>query len=566
MTSARDRLLVVDDDANNRDMLSRRLERRGYLVDVAEDGPNAFEKIQTAHYDLVLLDQMMPGMSGLDLLHLLRATFSPTDLPVIMVTAVDQSKTVVDAFNTGANDYVTKPVDMPVVTARIEAQLSRTKLDREVRANQRHRDALTGLGNRQMMLDRLEAANGRRAELAVLLLDLDGFKTVNDSWGHTVGDKILVEVGARLRRVLTGSGPAAATLTRIGGDEFAILIDPVTSSADSAGLAERILASLIDPIAVDGFLTSVSASIGIAESDGKAQAEDYLRNADLAMYHAKELGKNCWQMFSPHLLERARGRLNYGHDLRLAVERGEMLAVYQTKVDLKSREIVGFEALMRWRQRERGLLFPAEFIPIAEETGLIVPLGEWIMLEACRQLKVWQKKFNVPLSMNVNLSVKQLSDPKLLDRVRRVLAQTGVAPETLKLELTESSSITELESSGEILAALRGIGVGLKLDDFGTGYSSLSCLKALHFDSLKIDRSFVARMISDPDSRAIVDTVIKLAHSLDMTVVAEGVEDEQQAEELTRLGCETGQGYLFSKPLDVTGIEALLEASFGLTR
>ncbi len=563
LTSGKDRLLVVDDDANNRDMLSRRLERRGYLVDVAEDGPNALEKIQQAHYDLVLLDQMMPGMSGLDLLQLLRATYSSSELPVIMVTAVDQSKTVVEALSGGANDYVTKPVDMPVVAARIEAQLTRTKSEREVRSNARRTDALTGLGNREMMLGRL-AATGHKGELALLLLDLDGFKIVNDTCGHAAGDKILVEIAARLQSAVADCEPAATTLTRIGGDEFAILIDPISSGGQAAELAERILLRVIRPIVVDGFRTMISASIGIVEGGGDAPPEDYLRDADLAMYHAKELGKNRWQKFHSDLLKRARGRLTLTHDLRFAVERGELFAVYQTKVNLKTREIVGFEALLRWRHAERGLLSPIEFIPIAEETGLILPIGAWILREACRQLKIWQARYSTPLTMNVNLSVKQLADPDLLGHVRGAIEQSGISPETLKLEVTESSSITEFEGAQQMLAGLRAIGVGLKLDDFGTGYSSLSCLRSLHFDSLKIDHSFISRMGSDPDTRAIVDTVIKLAHSLDMSVVAEGVEDEQQAEELVRLGCETGQGYLFSKPLDAEAIEALLESAFGL--
>ncbi len=566
MTPEKERLLVVDDDANNRDMLSRRLQRRGYLVDVAEDGPNAYEKIQHAHYDLVLLDQMMPGMSGLDLLRLLRATYSPAELPVIMVTAVDQSKTIVDALTGGANDYVMKPVDMPVVAARIEAQISRSKSDREARGADQRTDALTGLGNRHMMLERIGAATARKVELAVLLLDLDGFKIVNDSCGNSTGDKILIEIAARLRSVQAGFGPALTALARLGADEFAILVEHFDSDAVLTNLAGNILASLRQPVEGCGAGTFITASIGIVRASADTRPEDCLRDAELAMDQAKQLGKNRWQMFEADLLERAQGRLNLARDLRFAVERDELVAVYQTKVNLKTREIVGFEALMRWQHPVRGLLAPVEFIPLAEETGLIVPLGEWILREACSQLKIWQTRFGFlhHLTMNVNLSVKQLSDPYLLDRVRAVLEETGVAPQDLKLELTESSSITEYEGAREVLAGLQTLGVGLKLDDFGTGYSSLSCLRALHFDSLKIDQSFIARMNSDPDSRAIVDTVIKLAHSLDMSVVAEGIEEEEQAQELTRLGCETGQGYLFSRPVRSHDIEALLDSAINM--
>ncbi len=559
MTAQPDRLLVVDDDENNRDMLSRRLERRGYAVDLAADGPDAFEKIQKAHYDLVLLDQMMPGMSGLDLLKLLRAIYSPSDLPVIMVTAVDQSTTIVDALNGGANDYVTKPVNMPVVAARIEAQLSRNKYDRGVREQTRRTDVLTGLGNREMLIERLKQRSSGDAQqdtLAVLLLDLDGFKIVNDSCGIAIGDRILVEVAARLREVVAQLGPGAS-LARVGGDEFAIVIDPLVSPEQSAEIAGKILESVIQPITIDGFRNTLSASIGIVEGAGHERPEDYLRDADLAMYRAKELGKNRWQRYHPDLLHRARLRLDLARDLSFAVERHELVAVYQTKVDLKTRRITGFEALLRWRHPDRGLISPLEFIPIAEETGLIVGIGEWILQEACRQLKLWHEH-NPALTMNVNLSVHQLSDPKLLHRVRGAIERAGISPRSLKLELTESSAINQFEGVRETLEGLQAIGLALKLDDFGTGYSSLSYLRAMHFNSLKIDQSFVAKMATDADSHAIVDNVIRLAHSLDMTVVAEGVEDEAQAEELTRLGCETGQGYLFSRPVDAATIEAML--------
>lgn len=562
--SSPSRLLLVDDDPNNRDMLSRRLARQGYAVDVAEDGPRALEILKQAEYDLVLLDQMMPGMSGIDLLHLLRATYSPSELPVIMVTAVDQSQVVVEALNHGANDYIVKPVDMPVITARIEAQLSRAKEEKQLKRV----DALTGLCNRPVLLERMAAAVERvrrdtEKNPAILLLDLDGFKVVNDSFGHETGDQLLIEVANRMRAVAGEMNLTdRATLARVGGDEFVILLDQAQSTQHLRDLGDAILNRVSRPVTLRALPVSISGSLGIAPgSPDEPSPEGWLGNADLAMYRAKETGKNRWEIFDPSLRQRAQARMSIAIDLRTAVERKELVAYYQPKYQLENRAILGFEALMRWRHPEHGLMSPPDFIPVAEETGLIVPMGTWILNIACRQLKAWQSKFPfpVPLSMNVNLSVKQLKDPGLVAHVKELLEETGIAPGTLKLELTESCLMTEIESAEEVLSDLKSLQVGLKLDDFGTGYSSLSYLRAIHFDSLKIDRSFVKRLSSDSESSAIVETIVKLAHALHMNVVAEGIETEGQLNELIDIGCEAGQGFYFSAPVDAAAAEKLLE-------
>jgi diguanylate cyclase (GGDEF)-like protein len=558
------RLLIVEDDVANRDLLRRRLAGHGYSVEVAGDGSSALDKISRAQYDLVLLDQMMPGMSGLDLLKLLRGTYSASELPVIMVTAVDQSETIVEALDEGANDYVAKPVDLPVVMARIQAQLARSKADRHTKFC----DPLTGLTNRILLTARLaEAIAGApatpgTARLAVLLLDLDGFKVVNDGFGHGAGDQLLIEVAERLKNTVRERRlESTSTVARIGGDEFVILLDQLSRPEQAAEVAEAILSCLARPLALQGLQVTVTGSLGIALCGAEgATPEQLLRDADLAMYRAKELGKNRWQMFDPSLHARVQARMAAAIDLRHALEQGELLAYYQPKVHLRSRAMLGFEALLRWRHPTRGLLPPAEFISVAEETGLIVPMGEWILGEACRQLAIWQKRFPapVPLTMSVNLSVKQLKDPNLVNYVRQVLAETGIPPETLRLELTESYLMAEIESAKDVLAGIQDLRVGLKLDDFGTGYSSLSYLRALHFDSLKIDRTFVERLETDAESRAIVETIIQLANALRMNVVAEGIEDEHQLGELIRLGCEMGQGFLFSHPLGTADAEELL--------
>jgi EAL domain-containing protein (putative c-di-GMP-specific phosphodiesterase class I) len=309
----------------------------------------------------------------------------------------------------------------------------------------------------------------------------------------------------------------------------------------------------------------MSASMGIAVlARGQATAPELLRDAGLAMSCAKEAahepGKSRCEMFTPAMRRRAQVRMALAIDLRHAIERQQLVAFYQPKVHLATRAVVGFEALMRWQHPEYGLVLPAAFIPLAEETGLIVPLGAWILREACTQLKAWQSKFpsDPPLSMNVNLSVKQLSDPGLVASIETILAETGVAPESLKLELTESSLVSQIESARDTLARLQSMRIGLDLDDFGTGYSSLSYLRTLNFDSLKIDRSFVNRLDSDPESGAIVETILNLARTLHMTVVAEGIESEEQRAKLIDLGCDTGQGFLFSKPVAAEAAEELL--------
>ena len=331
-------------------------------------------------------------------------------------------------------------------------------------------------------------------------------------------------------------------------------------------MAEAVLECLTHPIMLHGVRVTISGSIGIVlDGDEVASPEHLLRDADLAMYRAKELGKNRWEMFEPSLRERVQTRMATAIELRHALERGELLAVYQPMVQLQTRTILGFEVLLRWQHPERGLLLPAEFISVAEETGLIVPLGEWIITQACRQLQAWHTQFPScpPLTMNVNLSVKQLRDPNLLAHIQAVLAETGIPPESLKLELTESSVISEIESAKEVLTKIQALRVGLKLDDFGTGYSSLSYLRTLHFDSLKIDRSFVERLASDRQSRAIVETIISLADNLRMNVDAEGIENEPQLGELIKLGCTTGQGFFFSRPLEADAAGKLLGSSLG---
>jgi diguanylate cyclase (GGDEF)-like protein/PAS domain S-box-containing protein len=674
-------LLIVDDNEMNRDMLSRRLERKGYVVTVVEDGKRALEKIERHEIDLVLLDIEMPGISGLEVLRILRETYSPIQLPVIMVTAKNQSDNIVEALGLGANDYVTKPVDFPVALARIRTQLSHKRSEEALRESEErymlaargandglwdwnlktgeiyfstrwksmlgceegdlgnipeewfqrvhpedlervkgqigthlegltphyeneyrmlHRDgtyrwmlsrglavrnadgkayriagsqtditdskvvdALTGLPNRVLFMDRLgcmveRAKRHKNYLFAVLFLDLDRFKLINDSLGHPVGDQLLVALARRLETCLRSGDTVAHlgeghTVGRLGGDEFIILLDDIKHASDATRVAERIGKELMSPFNITGQEVFTTASIGIALSTtGYERPEALLQDADTALNRAKMLGKARYEVYDAEMRASTVARLQLEAELRRAIEREEFQNYYQPIVSLDTGRIMGFEALVRWKHPTRGLVSPAEFIPIAEETGLILPLGQRVLREACRQMCVWQGRFPdyLPLIISVNISRRQFTQPDLIDQIIQILQETSLPAASLKLEITEGMVMADPASIVSQLSQLKSLGVKLSIDDFGTGYSSLSCLHRFPLDTLKIDRSFVCRMRVDEENREIVHTILTLAHNLGLDVTAEGVETVEQLDLLRTLGCEHGQGYYFSRPID----------------
>lgn len=428
-------------------------------------------------------------------------------------------------------------------------------------------DSLTGLPNRVLLLEclegKIEQLRRRESEgFAVLFLDLDRFKVVNDSLGHMAGDQLLAEVARRLRAVVrcSSTGRHEDLLARLGGDEFALVLAGVPSAEAGQNVAARILRELQAPVVLEGREVFTSASIGIVLSHPECEGPlELLRDADTAMYRAKSLGKARYVVFDAEMRSRVIRRLETETDLRRALERDQFVLFYQPKVDLASGELAGFEALLRWLHPERGLILPADFIPLAEETGLIVPIGEWVLRQACQAARRWQGHAHPePLEVSVNVSARQFRQPGLPGIIGRILEETGLDPRVLQLEVTESVLIDDVDAALPTFSAIKAMGVGLKIDDFGTGYSSLNYLAHLPFDTLKIDRTFVVAICHDEQSLELVKTILELARNLGMRVVAEGVETEGQAASLQQLGCNFAQGFYFSKPLPVEEVDQLV--------
>jgi diguanylate cyclase (GGDEF)-like protein len=422
-----------------------------------------------------------------------------------------------------------------------------------------YHDPLTELPNRMLFMERLrlQLAQARRQsrKLSIVYFDLDHFKFVNDTLGHSVGDEFLQTVATRLKGLVREMD----TVARVGGDEFVILIPDVSRAEDISIVAQKLLNSVARPLQVEGRALNITASIGIATfpADGE-DAETLLRNADTAMYRAKELGRNNFQLCTPELTSKAVERLTIQNGLRLALDRDELVLHYQPVVSLTSGRIVGLEALVRWQHAEKGLIMPGAFISVAEETGLILPLGEWVLGSAAKQLKQWQNNGLPDLRMAVNVSARQFREPSLVRTIERALGDSEVKPQHLEIEITESIAMESAEVVVANLESLRNMAVGISIDDFGTGYSSLTYLKRYPINSLKIDRSFVTDVATNPADAGIVRAVVEMAHGMKLNVIAEGVETKDQFAHLQKYGCDEMQGYWFSKPLPVEAINKLL--------
>lgn len=605
-------ILIVDDRQTNIKMLFSFLKYSGFKVLVANDGESAMQKLEEILPDIILLDVMMPGMDGFETCRRLKSSPITKDIPVIFMTALSDTVDKIKGLSLGAVDYITKPFQHEEVLARVRLHLrlrnltktleeqnlllkqeiqarttaesellqitqqleqrvaERTEKLREtlhdlqqtqVQLLQREEklkhdafhDTLTDLPNRAWLMNRLQyaielASEERDYLYAVLFLDLDRFKVVNDSLGHLVGDKLLQGVVRRLQVPLRQTHKIA----RFGGDEFVILLEQIQDVDEATAVAESIQEQFRQPFKLNDYEVFTGASIGITFSTmGYQRPEEVLRDADVAMYHAKQAGRGRYEVFNPGMQTLAMARLELENDLRRAISHREFCLHYQPIVSLSTGQLTGFEALLRWNHPTRGLVPPNEFIPVAEETGSINALGWWIFYEACRQMHVWHDRFSsaIPLTINVNVCAVQLMQMDFVDRIQEILRETALPGAYVKLEITESCFLQTVASEVEMLQQLKRIGIKVCIDDFGTGYSSLSRLHKFPIDTLKIDRSFVSRIGPNPGDSEIVKTIVTLAHTLGMELVAEGIETSLQLKKLQDLGAEFGQGYLFSKPV-----------------
>jgi diguanylate cyclase (GGDEF)-like protein len=552
-------LLYVEDDESMRKCITIVLKQKFPYLTLfeAENGRKGLELFSVCNPDIVLTDIMMPDIDGIMMSREIKAVDKSAH--IIALTAASDASYIIDAIDIGISNYVLKPVKIDKLVAAIDNCLSNIRLQKQLSEQNSHirhmayYDRLTGLPNRDLFneLIHISLAQAQRhnhnRHLAVLFLDLDRFKIINDTLGHAVGDQLLQAVAIRLKDCCRRDRDIVA---RRGGDEFIILLPELDTPQEAVRVAQKIIDAFGKTFSLPEHELFITTCIGISvyPEDGD-DAGTLVRNADMAMYRAKEHGRNRYHLYNSSMNDQATRRLAMEFNLRYALERQEFFLQYQPKVNVKTGRVVSFEALVRWNSPELGLVEPKRFIPIAEETGLIVPLGEWVLRTACTQNRAWQNAGHPKLRVAVNFSPRQFQILRLADMVENVLAETNLDPCWLEIEVTEGIMLQHVDNAITILRRLSELGVHISIDDFGTGYSSLSYIKKLPINSLKIDQSFVSDITINPDDAAIAMAVINLAHNLKLDVIAEGVEFEEQAVLLNALHCTEMQGYFFSRPL-----------------
>jgi diguanylate cyclase (GGDEF)-like protein len=544
-------VLIVDDDRATRLAVRKVLEEQGYRVETASDGFQAVIHCKRQMPDLILMDAVMPEQDGFTACERIRDLPGGRNTPILIITALEDDQSIERAFSVGATDYIPKPLHFGVLRQRIYQLLYASRAERRVK-RLAYKDPLTGLPNRAMFVNELgELLTQRRNKgdwLALLFLDLDRFKRVNETMGHEMGDRLL-KAGAERLVYCVRAGDLVA---RLGSDEFTIVLNGLNSIQPIAAISEKICKVLSAPFSILDKEIYISASIGISiyPQDGE-DIGSLMKHADTAMFRAKAKGGR-FQFYETGMEAEVTKKLELEADLRHALEGNELFLHYQPQMDLGTRAIVGMEALARWQHPERGLISPADFIPLAEETGLIIPLGEMVLRRACEETQSWLKQGLPPLRVAVNLSGRQLEDQYLVQKVTAALMDTGLNPNCLEFEITESTVMENPEEVIHVLAQLKKMGLTLAIDDFGTGYSSLSYLRRFPIDLLKIDASFVRDIASDPDDRALISGIIALAKSIRLKVVAEGVETSAQEAFLIEQGCDAIQGYLIGAPMEAS--------------
>ena len=569
------KILVSDDDMNVRLLTRQCLEAEGMTVVEAADGQQALEAFLRERPDLIFLDVEMPGLSGLEVCRRIRAMPQGESIPIMIVTGSDDRKSIDDGFEAGATQYKTKPVNWSLLGRDVQYMLRASNAFNSLKRQEdrlrylAYYDPLTNLPNRRSFNEQLTRILKRAQRLdhsaALLFIDLDNFKRINDSIGHGRGDRLLVEIAKRLAGELreddainyfsdsnageVDPGDRNTEIARLGGDEFTVVLSDVRDVRDVEGVAQRVIQTLSEPIALHSHNPVVTPSIGIAmyPQDG-LDADSLVRNADTAMYAAKADGRACFRFYNEEMNARSVEQLKLEEDLREAMREGQLELRYQPQVDTRTGRVVSLEALVRWKHPIRGLISPGDFIPVAERTGQIIELGEWVLSEVARHCTYWETLGLDDFRVCVNISPLQFNQPDLVERVRYFLDHSGLDPARLELELTESAIMTDAKTNIDKLRQLNELGLDLAVDDFGTGYSSLSYLKRFPIKTLKIDQSFVADM-SSQDGVAIVDAIIVLAKTLNLRSIAEGIETRDQLRHLAAQHCDLLQGFFFARPL-----------------
>lgn len=550
-------ILIADDDPSIRLVLRYTMIQSGYQVIEVANGLEAVQAVIKQIPDLILMDAVMPEMDGFRATEEIKKINGCQEVPILMATSLDDDKSIERAFEVGACDFITKPFNWSVLKHRTTRMLLSANAEQKIRHLAYH-DALTGLPNRTLFMDRIDQAISRaqreRGKFAILYIDIDHFKVINDSMGHAAGDHLLNIVSQRLTGILRKTD----TIARLGGDEFTIIIEDLEAAETVALVAKNILTTLDKPIKILEKEVHITGSIGIAlyPQDGDTFGT-LLKNSDTAMYKAKELGRQTFQFYEHEMSLKAMRRLDLENQIRLALKNEQFLVYYQPKVNLVTGQVQGMEALVRWQHPEKGLIAPNDFIPIAEETGLIIQIDEWVMHTACQQFKVWKAAGYSIDNLSVNISVRHFKEGGLLKHCKKVIETTGVSPKYIEIELTESALVDNNKNAKEILHEIHEMGIHIALDDFGTGYASMSYLKEFPFDTVKLDRSFVQGVPDDREDTAIVKAMIQLAQALNLNVVAEGIETELQKQFLTDNNCAYGQGFLWSKPVDAEEFERI---------